>query len=294
MKRFIAMAWALLLAVSLAGCMPPEGAVSGFSQQSRPQANEDLSAAQEFFSPAVEALSAAAPDEQTALEQVAAAVQYWKEGMRLVYRGAETLSSGSYAKVTLETVEGRQLADFYAADNGFVYTKNETGALACVQLPPLADALLERYEQAFMVKTWLSIGWSKVDMQDIYLDPDDGYEYYRVTDERFPNSETFFSYLHSLFTNRCIEEELLGADEANIRVEGGKLYAQTVSRGANLYFAFVTFEVKQATEEELVLTQTAYMYDDVQQAERFYTEQAEMRLAYADGVWLFDAFPMYL
>ena len=148
--------------------------------------------------------------------------------------------------------------------------------------PVLADAL-EAYG-------WFVTECLPFDPND-QREPEPGIVCYRVTDERFPDYESFHYYLLNLFADDIIQHQLMAG--GNYLDLDGLLYTRGGSRGADIFIAKVEYLEPEKNElKEIYPVQVSYVAEpgdtEIDRVEeyRFVREKHE-------GVWRFVEFPYF-
>lgn len=170
-------------------------------------------------------------------------------------------------------------------------------------LPPLDKDLQTLYQEAQALYEQISLTGFEMDSSDTL--EKDGMVYFKVTDSRFRDYDSFYSYLNKYFTKDFIDEEILA--ESNLRFaksDDGGLYVLDGNRGTNIFFAGYVMTVDSQTDKEILFTSTAYYtIDTPNEAEIFYTapedpenyttKTYQFDMIQEDGSWKFDNFYLF-
>lgn len=138
---------------------------------------------------------------------------------------------------------------------------------------------------------WFNFGGLSCDYEDT-RSADNGWTYYRVTDQRFPDYRSFLDYLGSIFSQEIVEE--LMADRVFADFDG-QLYCLDGTRGADIFISQVDYSTKSAEENKIVyLASVTYIKDPSQDPpETDYVKDYEFVRERMDGEWVFTAFPYF-
>ena len=139
-------------------------------------------------------------------------------------------------------------------------------------LPPLDEELQQLYADAYKIYNQISFG--KFDYDEETKIEKDGFEYYKITDPRFPTYDDFRTYLLQYFTEQFVDNSILSADNIMFaKGEDGGLYYLGGGRGTNIFYAGHTFAMDKEDDDEIGFKATAYYTNsnEAYDGEYFYT-----------------------
>lgn len=176
-------------------------------------------------------------------------------------------------------------------------TDTADGELTAEKFQTLYDGAFAIYKQIVLE----GFEMSTTDVIDV-----DGYTYNRVTDERFPDMDSFRTYLGQYFTQNMMDTDIFA--ENNIRFtegKGGGLYVLDGARGTNIFYAGYVMGEPVKTETGMSVTATAYYTNDGKPYEgetfteapadpsKYDTTEYTFDLVQEDGQWKFDNFHLF-
>lgn len=171
-------------------------------------------------------------------------------------------------------------------------------------LPPLSQELQDLYTGAYKIYNQISFG--KFDYDPETKMEKDGFDYYKITDSRFPTYADFKAYLEQYFTKDFVANSILS--ESNIMFtegEDGGLYFLGGGRGSNIFYAGHVFEADRETEQEIDFKATAYytnsneaydgdfFYTAPENPDDYTTQEFRFIVLKEDGAWKFDDFALF-
>ena len=138
---------------------------------------------------------------------------------------------------------------------------------------------------------WFNFGGLNCDYQDTRT-AENGWVYYRVTDERFPDYQSFVDYLGSVFSQEIVEE--LMSDRIFEDFDGA-LYSLDGARGANILIDGVEYSTKSVEENRIVYTASVtYIKDPAQTPpEVDHVQEYEFIREKTENGWIFTSFPYF-
>ena len=171
-------------------------------------------------------------------------------------------------------------------------------------LPPLDEELQKLYDEAYKIYYQANMGKFDYDEEKIY--EKDGFEYYRITDNRFKTYDDFRAYLLQYFTESFVDGNILSPENVMYtKGEDGGLYFLNAPRGTNPFYAGHTFAMDKEGEDEMGFKATAYytnsgtayegepFYEAPADPENYTTQDFLFVLWKEEAGWRFNTFHLF-
>ena len=171
-------------------------------------------------------------------------------------------------------------------------------------LPPMDAEIQQMYADAYKIYNQINFCKFDFDTEDIF--EKDGFEYYRVTDNRFKTYDDFRTFLLQYFTEGLVDNSILSPDNIMFaKGENGGLYCLQAGRGTNPFYAGHTFAMDKESEEEIGFKATAYyttdgtpyegeyFYEAPADAENYSTQDYLFVLWKEEAGWRFNTFYLF-
>ena len=171
-------------------------------------------------------------------------------------------------------------------------------------LPPMDAEIQQLYADAYKIYNQINFCKFDFDTEDIF--EKDGFEYYRVTDNRFKTYDDFRTFLLQYFTEGLVDNSILSPDNIMFaKGENGGLYCLQAGRGTNPFYAGHTFAMDQESEEEIGFKATAYyttdgtpyegeyFYEAPADAENYSAQEYLFVLWKEEAGWRFNTFHLF-
>ena len=206
------------------------------------------------------------------------------------------------------TVIGAALVTGCGGDNETATPPEDSVAASVVlddgSLPPLDEELQKLYDEAYKIYYQANMGKFDYDEEKIY--EKDGFEYYRITDNRFKTYDDFRAYLLQYFTESFVDSNILSPENVMYtKGEDGGLYFLNAPRGTNPFYAGHTFAMDKEGEDEMGFKATAYytidgtayegdhFYEAPADPENYSTQEYLFTLWKENDVWKFNKFHLF-